>query len=343
MSRVDVDGDRRPAGRWTPPATTRWCGALAAAHERGHGRAGRLGGVPGATDGTILTRDAGLATRGLRPGRQVDRPPGRRVRRGRRHRALRRGLRRGRPALPDRGAPHDTVVRPRAGQRPHRRAPAPGRATTTASATAGSPARPWCWPGRRRRRRRRRRAAAARAPARPTCSTRATWSSGSTRSCLTGGSAYGLAAADGVMHWLADHGVGFPVGGSPDEVVPIVPAAVLFDLGRGGDFANRPDATFGAAACRRRGGDRRRGRAQGCVGAGTGASAAAQGRHRLGQRRARRTAPRSARWSWSTPAGRPSTPRPASCTPSRSACPASSRAGSGRRPRTCARARPGGR
>jgi putative pantetheine hydrolase len=49
---------------------------------------------------------------------------------------------------------------------------------------------------------------------------------------LTGGSAFGLAAADGVMRRLADAGVGFPVG--PAGVVPIVPAAVIFDLGRGG-------------------------------------------------------------------------------------------------------------
>ncbi|WP_308258151.1 P1 family peptidase, partial [Pseudonocardia lacus] len=44
---------------------------------------------------------------------------------------------------------------------------------------------------------------------------------------LSGGSAFGLAAADGVMHWLEERGRGFPV---PGAVVPIVPAAVLFDL-----------------------------------------------------------------------------------------------------------------
>ena len=48
---------------------------------------------------------------------------------------------------------------------------------------------------------------------------------------LSGGSAFGLAAVDGVMTRLAAAGVGFPV---PGAVVPIVPAAVLFDLGRGG-------------------------------------------------------------------------------------------------------------
>jgi putative pantetheine hydrolase len=49
---------------------------------------------------------------------------------------------------------------------------------------------------------------------------------------LAGGSAFGLAAADGVMRRLAAAGVGFPVG--PAGAVPIVPAAVIFDLGRGG-------------------------------------------------------------------------------------------------------------
>ncbi len=62
---------------------------------------------------------------------------------------------------------------------------------------------------------------------------------------LTGGSAYGLAAADGVMARLEAAGIGFPL---PGGVVPIVPAAVVFDLGRGGDFTARPDATTGAAA-----------------------------------------------------------------------------------------------
>jgi putative pantetheine hydrolase len=64
---------------------------------------------------------------------------------------------------------------------------------------------------------------------------------------LSGGSAFGLATADGVMQRLADAGIGLPVGAS-GEVVPIVPGAVIFDLGRGGDFSARPDASFGAAA-----------------------------------------------------------------------------------------------
>jgi L-aminopeptidase/D-esterase-like protein len=62
---------------------------------------------------------------------------------------------------------------------------------------------------------------------------------------LSGGSAYGLAAADGVMARLEAAGIGFPV---PGGVVPIVPAAVVFDLGRGGSFGIRPTAATGAAA-----------------------------------------------------------------------------------------------
>jgi L-aminopeptidase/D-esterase-like protein len=65
---------------------------------------------------------------------------------------------------------------------------------------------------------------------------------------LSGGSAYGLAAATGVMDALGEAGVGFRVGARAGEVVPIVPAAVVFDLGRGGDFRARPDAALGAEA-----------------------------------------------------------------------------------------------
>jgi len=50
--------------------------------------------------------------------------------------------------------------------------------------------------------------------------------------CLSGGSAYGLSAADGVMRWLRDHGRGLAIA---DIVVPIVPTAILFDLLNGGD------------------------------------------------------------------------------------------------------------
>lgn len=88
--------------------------------------------------------------------------------------------------------------------------------------------------------------------------------------CLSGGSAYGLAAADGVVGWLADRNIGFAVGPEAHHVVPIVPTAVLFDLGVGGDFGNRPDATFGAQAA---GAARSAPVRQGNVGAGTGAHA----------------------------------------------------------------------
>ena len=82
---------------------------------------------------------------------------------------------------------------------------------------------------------------------------------------LTGGSAYGLAAADGVMRWLEERGRGVRLRGG---TVPIVPAAVIFDLPVGA-WANRPDAEFGYAAADTAG-------AQvgvGSVGAGVGARA----------------------------------------------------------------------
>lgn len=87
--------------------------------------------------------------------------------------------------------------------------------------------------------------------------------------CLTGGSAYGLAAADGVMAELERRRLGVPVGPDPDHVVPVVPTAVIFDLGRGGVFANRPAAAFGARALQAAS----RTDARGTVGAGTGAHA----------------------------------------------------------------------
>jgi putative pantetheine hydrolase len=92
---------------------------------------------------------------------------------------------------------------------------------------------------------------------------------------LSGGSAFGLAAADGVMQRLFEAGVGYPTGG-PGEVVPIVPSAVIFDLGRGGDFAGRPGAGLGEEAYDAAlSGSSRLGRTEpapvGVVGAGTGA------------------------------------------------------------------------
>lgn len=61
---------------------------------------------------------------------------------------------------------------------------------------------------------------------------------------LTGGSAYGLAAADGVMRWLEEQGRGVAL---PGGTVPIVPGAVIFDLPVGA-WRNRPDAEFGYRA-----------------------------------------------------------------------------------------------
>ncbi|WP_317443836.1 P1 family peptidase [Streptomyces collinus] len=91
---------------------------------------------------------------------------------------------------------------------------------------------------------------------------------------LTGGSAYGLDAASGVMAWLEEHGRGVRVGPDPAHVVPVVPAACVFDLGRGGAFRARPDAATGRAAVE----DAAAGAPgaavpEGCVGAGTGAVA----------------------------------------------------------------------
>jgi L-aminopeptidase/D-esterase-like protein len=62
---------------------------------------------------------------------------------------------------------------------------------------------------------------------------------------LAGGSAYGLAAADGVMRWLEEHQRGVAMG---TGVVPIVPGAVIFDLPVGG-WDCRPTAEFGYLAC----------------------------------------------------------------------------------------------
>jgi L-aminopeptidase/D-esterase-like protein len=97
---------------------------------------------------------------------------------------------------------------------------------------------------------------------------------------LTGGSAYGLATCTSVMDALADRGVGLMVGPDPEELVPLVPGAAVFDLGRGGDFRARPTAEFGTAALadalRHPPGDPRGaadGAAMGSIGAGTGAVA----------------------------------------------------------------------
>ena len=62
---------------------------------------------------------------------------------------------------------------------------------------------------------------------------------------LTGGSAFGLAAADGVMRWLEEHNIGYP---TPWAKVPLVPTAVVFDLNAGSSNV-RPDALSGYRAC----------------------------------------------------------------------------------------------
>ena len=82
---------------------------------------------------------------------------------------------------------------------------------------------------------------------------------------LTGGSAFGLDAAGGVVRWLEARGIGLPVG---PVRVPIVPAAVLFDL-MVGDPSIRPDAHAGFAACEAAGTEAP---AEGTVGAGAGAT-----------------------------------------------------------------------
>lgn len=84
---------------------------------------------------------------------------------------------------------------------------------------------------------------------------------------LAGGSAYGLAAADGVMRWLEEHRRGVAMDSG---VVPIVPGAVIFDLPVGG-WNCRPTADFGYSACAAAGVDV----AVGTVGVGVGARAGA--------------------------------------------------------------------
>lgn len=81
---------------------------------------------------------------------------------------------------------------------------------------------------------------------------------------LAGGSAWGLAAADGAMRWLEERGIGLDVRFG---TLPIVPAAVLFDLPMG-DARIRPDAAAGYAACAAASSRRP---AEGNVGAGSGA------------------------------------------------------------------------
>ncbi len=82
---------------------------------------------------------------------------------------------------------------------------------------------------------------------------------------LSGGSAYGLDAAAGVMQWMEERGRGFSVG---EGVVPIVPAAVIFDLAPLGRFNARPTAAMAYEASEEATADV----VEGSVGAGTGAT-----------------------------------------------------------------------
>ncbi|MDB4917081.1 MAG: peptidase DmpA [Gemmatimonadetes bacterium] len=82
---------------------------------------------------------------------------------------------------------------------------------------------------------------------------------------LSGGSAYGIDAAAGVMRWMEAHGRGYPVGAG---VVPIVPAAVIFDLAPLGRFDARPTAQMAYDACD----SATPVAAEGSIGAGTGAT-----------------------------------------------------------------------
>jgi L-aminopeptidase/D-esterase-like protein len=88
---------------------------------------------------------------------------------------------------------------------------------------------------------------------------------GPTAVLLTGGSAFGLAAADGVVRWLEGRGLGRP---TPLGVIPLVPAAVVFDLAEGKP-GRRPGPDDGHAACEAAAGGVP---GRGGVGAGTGAA-----------------------------------------------------------------------
>ncbi|HZP48667.1 MAG TPA: P1 family peptidase [Vicinamibacterales bacterium] len=84
---------------------------------------------------------------------------------------------------------------------------------------------------------------------------------------LSGGSAYGLDTATGVMRWLEEHKMGYPVGAA--GIVPIVPAAILFDLPFGGKPTVRPTADCGYKAASAATADPVQ---EGNVGAGAGAT-----------------------------------------------------------------------
>lgn len=83
---------------------------------------------------------------------------------------------------------------------------------------------------------------------------------------LTGGSAYGVDAAAGVMRWMEERMRGFPIG---PGVVPLVPTAAIFDLAPLGKFSARPTPDMAYRACETATSDNI---AEGSVGAGTGAT-----------------------------------------------------------------------
>ena len=83
---------------------------------------------------------------------------------------------------------------------------------------------------------------------------------------LSGGSVFGLAASSGVVRWLARNGYGFPL--DQEHVAPIVPAATLYDLGRGREFYPPVTSQWGLKACEAAGDGPLE---NGSVGAGTGA------------------------------------------------------------------------
>src|SRR5213083_1038114 len=85
---------------------------------------------------------------------------------------------------------------------------------------------------------------------------------------FTGGSALGLGAADGVMRWLREKGRGLEVGDK--GTIPIVPTAVIFDLGNAGKPLGWPGPDDGYRACEAAGEEF----AEGAIGAGTGAAVA---------------------------------------------------------------------
>lgn len=85
---------------------------------------------------------------------------------------------------------------------------------------------------------------------------------------LSGGSVYGLSTADGVVRWLSQQGYGFPL--EQDQVAPIVPAAALFDLGRGQDYLPPIGPDWGMMACQAASSEAPE---MGTIGAGTGALA----------------------------------------------------------------------